>query len=866
MSESFNWREHKLRYLPSCEGCTLLDQPGPCPGSGDRAAAKIIYIAQNPGRNEVEARPMQPLIGASGNTFNRQLFEAGLRRDELYITNQVKCLTPDNRPPTDLEIRKCRPIIERELEQCRADTVVLAGAVAFKANIGTYSSLSAGYRPSDNIMVRMGCVEQRAGRKWIGTIHPAFIMRMPDYRQAAVDHLRKAAEVAGREIPLPVVITSPSGEDIERHRQSALTNGDFADDVETEQDWGKLEEDDFIGGDYRLTMCGFSAVPYEAIVLRPEQIEPAWSDLFGDPERWQYEHNGEYDRYHLEKITPQLARRFDTMQAAHLLRSYAPKKLKPVNVSTYTYLPYYDRDLGKVNEGLYCGMDNIATLLIGRKQRQELARWDLEEPFFNIEMPMTAALEQWRRHGVNIDLRRALLQRRFIEARIKQAEGLIAQMLGSMFNPGSPQQVGKLLYEIWKLPEQFNEKREGNTIRRSRTVDSEARKRLRKWILKEHGTFIDDERVLPEDAPKQIRLANIFLTLQDYLEGEQVKLSFLDRISPDGRIHSYFKNHGTTSFRLSSKPGLQNWPIYDVSDWGGARADNRNRPDPTGLVKLQGLGSLRSIVIPDDPEEDVLVTTDFEQVELWAYAFHTECKWLLDIYNKHEYIYGTIYEDFWKPQKFFQPGKPRSKKNKLESVSEKFLRRAKAIPLGFLYGRSAAAVAEEHGWPTHEAETYRQLWFKRCPELLVSYNNDRYQMEQKGYIRYPWKHIIWYPSRKPSDVYANRGQHPAAIVLKTSILKIEEEIRRRRYKNTRIMLSVHDSLTMNVGGGRKHPERVVEFVEEILIPILTRPFPEFHGHHFRASTEVSPRWDWDTEDYTEWKQKHCSAVTAVTVE
>jgi len=267
------------------------------------------------------------------------------------------------------------------------------------------------------------------------------------------------------------------------------------------------------------------------------------------------------------------------------------------------------------------------------------------------------------------------------------------------------------------------------------------------------------------------------------------------------------------------------------------------------------LGSLRSIVIADDPEEDLILTTDFEQIELWVYAFYTKCKWMLDIHAKKEYIYGTVYEDFWAPQKFFQEGKPRRKKFKLESVSEKFLRRAKAIPLGFLYGRSAAAVAEEHGWSVSEAEAYRRKWFRLCPELLESYARDRFSMEQQGYIRYPWGHIIWYPKQKPSDVYANRGQHPAACILLESILMIEEEIRRRRYRNTRIMLSVHDSLSFNVGGGKRQPERVVEFAEEVLMPILGRQIPQLDNHTFRCSMEVGERWDWDTEDYESWKER-----------
>jgi DNA polymerase I-like protein with 3'-5' exonuclease and polymerase domains len=148
------------------------------------------------------------------------------------------------------------------------------------------------------------------------------------------------------------------------------------------------------------------------------------------------------------------------------------------------------------------------------------------------------------------------------------------------------------------------------------------------------------------------------------------------------------------------------------------------------------MGSLRSIVIPDDPENDVLLTTDYAQVEVWCYAKQTNCRWLLDIYEKGEYLYGPFYELFYKLP-FFKEGLPRTKKNKRADVSEKFIRRVKAIPLGFLYNRTAAAIAEEHAMPVAEVEGYRRDFFRKCPELQDSYSRDVFQMQQKGWVRYP---------------------------------------------------------------------------------------------------------------------------------
>lgn len=361
----------------SCRACPLWQSPGPVWPAGDPRYARVVYVGQNPGGEEVEplkhGQAGEPFIGPSGRVLNRQLFEANVSRSELYLTNQVKCLTPGSREPTAEEVECCKPLLAEDLARARADTVVLAGATAFKANIGTYSTLSPRYHPTDSIFSRMGCVEQRDGRKWIGTIHPAFIMRMPMFREAPIAHLKKALAISGVAIPLPRVIENPTPEDIERHKLAARAGGRFADDVETTQKvWQHdVEEDDFIGGDWDLTMCGISAVLYEAIILSPERVHE-WSDCFGDPSLVQYEHNGEYDRFYLERYVRLANRRFDTCLGHHYLHSNMRKALKPHVVSLYTNLPYYDRKLGAVNEKLYCGMDNIATLLAGREIERQL--------------------------------------------------------------------------------------------------------------------------------------------------------------------------------------------------------------------------------------------------------------------------------------------------------------------------------------------------------------------------------------------------------------------------------------------------------------------------------------------------------------
>lgn len=824
--------------LPECVGCTLHDQPGICWSSGDPSTAKIIYIAQNPGREEVEARPMQPLIGASGRVFNRQLFEAGIRRDELYITNQVKCLTPNNREPTPLEVAKCRHLLKKELDRCRADVVVLAGALAFKENIGTYSTIHAHYRPPDNVMARMGCVEQRDGRKWIGTIHPAFVMRMPDMKHEATEHLKKAWAISGVKIPIPKVIERPEPKDIARHREAARDLKAFADDTESVEMPYDIQEDDYVGGMWRPDLCGYSAIPYEAVVDGFDRVGEYWADIFSLTDVWQFEHNGEHDRYDLEKVAPQLNKRWDTMIGHHWLHNNVHKYLKPQCVRLYTNLPYYDRSLEKLNRRLYNGMDCITTLLAGKEEQRQLKRitipqeyrWDGIETLFDLiqvlGFPLLPIFEEQRAVGANVDVRKMLLYKKVTALQRQKGEELIGKIVGPFFNWKSWQQKRDLWYKTWGLPVQYTT--DPKTRQKKVTTNDDARESLRRWISK-------------QPQPERYKTAKIFFDIQDFVSEKKKLEEYFDRVSPDNRVHVLWKPHAET-YRAKSKPNFQNWPTWPIHE---------------------GYDSVRSIVIADAPEEDYLLATDFDQIELWTYAARFQIKWLLDIYESGDYIYGAAYESLFK-RPFFQEGKPRTKKYKLPTVTDADLLRAKAVPLGFLYGRAGESVAAEKGWPASEGAALRKDWFAKNPELAKAHAEIEYIMKQQERLQPPPGVLLHYPTPQLQGLNCF-GQTPAAFMLYKCLIECDREFKRRGWTRTRTVLTVHDSILFNIGNGKANPQYTQEAYEEVINPILTQLVPWFQHHYpgfrYKHAAKVGTMWDWGMTDYPDWKEKACSPAT-----
>ena len=98
----------------NCRRCGLCDgRRNPVMGEGN-PDAKVVFVGEAPGRREDETG--RPFMGAAGQLLERLLTSVGLRREDVYIANIVKCRPPNNRPPTPREIEACSQHLERQLE------------------------------------------------------------------------------------------------------------------------------------------------------------------------------------------------------------------------------------------------------------------------------------------------------------------------------------------------------------------------------------------------------------------------------------------------------------------------------------------------------------------------------------------------------------------------------------------------------------------------------------------------------------------------------------------------------------------------------------------------------------------------------
>ena len=123
--------EELNEQIIQCRKCRLWQcAKQAVPGKGP-LNAKVMLVGQNPGAEEDKVG--EPFVGRAGKFLNKILAEHQIRREEIFVTNIVKHLSPDNRKPFADEIEACTPYLTKQMELIKPKIVVLMGTVAWQA-------------------------------------------------------------------------------------------------------------------------------------------------------------------------------------------------------------------------------------------------------------------------------------------------------------------------------------------------------------------------------------------------------------------------------------------------------------------------------------------------------------------------------------------------------------------------------------------------------------------------------------------------------------------------------------------------------------------------------------------------------------
>lgn len=168
--------------IGDCHRCKLYkDRKNIVFGEGD-PEADIMFIGEGPGRDEdLQARPF---VGDAGKLLNNLILKLGLRRQDVYIANIVKCRPPNNRNPEEDEISICSPFVERQISVINPKVIVCLGKISAQVILrskNAISKLRGNFFSYKHIPV-------------MPTFHPAYLLRNPKDKWLTWEDMQKVLE------------------------------------------------------------------------------------------------------------------------------------------------------------------------------------------------------------------------------------------------------------------------------------------------------------------------------------------------------------------------------------------------------------------------------------------------------------------------------------------------------------------------------------------------------------------------------------------------------------------------------------------------------------------------------------------------
>ena len=153
-----------------------------------RLDPEICFVGEAPGADE-DAQG-EPFVGAAGQLLNRIITACGMKREEVYICNILKCRPPGNRLPLPHEAANCRQYLERQLELVRPRFICALGACAAQNLLDTKLSIGK----------LRGQFQQYRGIPVLCTYHPAYLLRSPDKKREVWEDMKKLLQRMGRTV------------------------------------------------------------------------------------------------------------------------------------------------------------------------------------------------------------------------------------------------------------------------------------------------------------------------------------------------------------------------------------------------------------------------------------------------------------------------------------------------------------------------------------------------------------------------------------------------------------------------------------------------------------------------------------------
>ena len=177
--------ERIREFIGECTRCRLHKQRSNIVFGVGNPKAELVFVGEGPGHDE-DVQGI-PFVGRAGKLLTQMIEAMGLRRDDVYICNVIKCRPPENRTPEKDEISTCSPFLLRQLDAIHPKVIVCLGSIAAQNLLGASQSISRS----------RGQWFDYRGARLMPTYHPAYLLRNPAAKGEVWDDLKKVMAYLG---------------------------------------------------------------------------------------------------------------------------------------------------------------------------------------------------------------------------------------------------------------------------------------------------------------------------------------------------------------------------------------------------------------------------------------------------------------------------------------------------------------------------------------------------------------------------------------------------------------------------------------------------------------------------------------------
>lgn len=457
--------------------------------------------------------------------------------------------------------------------------------------------------------------------------------------------------------------------------------------------------------------------------------------------------------------------KYDTLLAGYLLNYNVKDDLAYLaNANNYNII-FYDKYINDeeltIDENLF--ISNLVSKVkfihnTKDKYLNELNNENMLDLFNNIEIPLTFVLSKMELNGFNVNTLELDKIKEDLEKRINEVVSEIYNIAGEEFNILSSKQTGYILFEKLNLP-----------YKKKKTEDN---------YKTDHDTLMKYYNLNPIIG-LILEYRNLSKLINTYME------SLKKYVMEDGKVHTIFKQAVARTGRLSCiEPNLQNIPI---------RTNEGKR--------------IRKAFFPI--EGNVLLSSDYSQIELRLLAHISKDENLINAFLSHEDIHTKVASDIYGIN--------------ISDVTKEQRRNAKAVIFGIVYGISGYGLSENLSIDSNEAKELINKYLTMYPKVKEYMDFIIKDAKDKGYVKtlFGRKRVIEelsntnYIIRKAGERIAlNTGiQGTGADIIKKAMIEIDKEITKRNL-NTKMLVQVHDELVFSVP--KSELEEVKTLVKQIM--------------------------------------------------